>query len=132
MIKANLSLQTELKQLLATQTDLELAVLVGSQANGQATLESDFDIAIRWNREVDSLDALARTETLRRLLATQLQVCEHKIDLIDMTCAKLPMKALIAEEGVILKGENSLAWQYFLQRTWRELEMFYWNKLYAA
>lgn len=124
--------QLQLKKLLTEQTELELAVLVGSHATGKASLESDFDIAIRWQKSIKPLDALAKTENLRRFLAKNLQVCETKIDLIDMTCAKLPMKAVITEEGVILKGQDSLAWNYFLQRTWRELETVYWDKLYAA
>lgn len=41
-------LLNKLEQLLAKQVDLELAVLVGSQAKGCATLDSDWDIAIRW------------------------------------------------------------------------------------
>ena len=42
------------------------------------------------------------------------------------------MRAVIAEEGVVLKGEDNLAWNHFLQRTWRELETYYWNQNYAA
>jgi hypothetical protein len=32
------------------------------------------------------------------------------------------MRAVVAEEGIVLKGADTLAWHYFLQRTWRELE----------
>lgn len=124
--------QQQLQQFLATQSALELAILVGSQATGQASSDSDIDIAIRWQKGISPLDALIKTETLRQQLAKQCQVSDTKIDLIDITCSQLPMRALIAEEGVILKGEDSLAWCYFLQRTWRELEMFYWDELYAA
>ncbi len=124
--------QQQLGQFLATQSELELAILVGSQATGQASSDSDIDIAIRWQKGISSLDALIKTETLRQQLAKQCQVVDTKIDLIDITCSQLPMRALIAEEGLILKGEDSLAWCYFLQRTWRELEMFYWDELYAA
>ena len=131
-LKMNLLTQNQLQQLLATQNELELAILVGSQATGTANENSDFDIAIRWHRHVNALTALGKTETLRRLLAKHLQVVESKVDLIDMCQIKLPMQAVIAEDGIVLKGKNSLAWAYFLQRTWRDLETVYWDKLYAT
>jgi len=128
----NLSLQYKLKQLLAVESDLELAILVGSQAKGTATPQSDWDIAIRWERNIDPMHSLGKTETFRRMLANHLNLPETKIDLIDLTKICLTMSAVVAEEGIVIKGEDSLAWNYFLQRTWRELETYYWNKNYAA
>ncbi len=125
-------LKNKLKQLINMQSDLELAVLVGSQTTDKATSESDWDIAIRWIKQIDALQSLGKTETLRRMLAKELNVAEEKIDLIDLTTTNLTMKAVVVEEGVVLKGENTLAWNYFMQRTWRELETFYWNKLYGS
>ena len=125
-------LLNKLKQLLAEQVDLELAVLIGSQAKGCATLDSDWDIAIRWVKRIDPIRSLGKTENLRRWLAKQLSQPETKIDLIDLISAGLAMKAVVAEEGVVLRGEDSLAWNHFLQRTWRELETYYWNKNYAS
>ena len=127
-----LSLRNKLKQILFEQSELELAVLIGSQATGNATLYSDWDIAIRWIKQIEPMQRLGKTETLRRLLAKQLRQPETKIDLIDITTASLAMRAVIAEEGIVLKGEDDLAWNHFLQRTWRELETYYWNKIYAA
>jgi predicted nucleotidyltransferase len=124
----------KLKECLLQIPELELAILIGSQASGKAHLNSDWDIAIRWHRQPDIsiIKLLAQTETLRRTLAQRLELTEDKIDLIDLTHARLTMRAVVAEEGLILKGEHTLAWHYFLQRTWRELEEFYWNQCYAA
>ncbi len=123
-----------LRQGLLKIPQLELAILIGSQTSGKAHANSDWDIAIRWHRqpEVSIITTLAQTETLRRTLAQLLKVTEDKIDLIDLTNARLTMRAVVAEEGIVLKGEESLAWHYFLQRTWRELEEYYWNQCYAA
>jgi predicted nucleotidyltransferase len=123
-----------LRQCLLNIPKLELAVLIGSQVNGKVHMESDWDIAIRWHRqpEVNIMTVLAQTETLRRTLAQLLKVTDDKIDLIDLTNARLTMRAVVAEEGLVLKGEETLAWHYFLQRTWRELEEYYWNQCYAA
>ena len=121
-----------IQQILQAQAGLELAVLVGSRADGRAHSESDWDIAIQWKREITMLDNLADTETLRRKLAAALGVGEDLIDLIDLPRAGLTMRALVAEEGVELKGEDSLAWNHFLGRVWRELEAYEWEKQHAA
>ena len=121
-----------IQQVLQAQAGLELAVLVGSRADGRAHSESDWDIAIQWKREITMLDNLANTETLRRKLAAALDVGEELIDLIDLPRAGLTMRALVAEEGVELKGEDSLAWNHFLGRVWRELEAYEWEKQHAA
>ena len=121
-----------LEQLIKDQLDIELAVLVGSQAKGNARDDSDWDIALRWLPEIRPLQQLGKTETLRRLIAKTLKLPEAKIDLIDLTHARLAMRAVVAEEGIVLKGEETLAWIHFLQHTWRDLESFYWDKLYAT
>lgn len=123
-----------LRQCLLKIPQLELAILVGSQASGKTHAESDWDIAIRWHRqpEISIISVLAQTETLRRTLAQLLKVAEDKVDLIDLTNARLAMRAVVAEEGIVLKGDNTLAWHHFLQRTWRDLEDYYWSQCYAA
>jgi hypothetical protein len=42
------------------------------------------------------------------------------------------MRAVVAEEGIVLKGADTLAWHYFLQLTWREIEDYYWSQCYGA
>lgn len=122
----------QLEKLINDQIDIELAVLVGSRAQGNANDDSDWDIALRWLPEIEPLQRLGKTEILRRLLASKLKLPEDKIDLIDLTNARLAMRSVVAEEGIVLKGEDTLAWSHFLQRTWRDLESFYWDKIYAT
>jgi predicted nucleotidyltransferase len=121
-----------LRHFLSGQAALELAILVGSRASGRPHADSDWDIAIRWTPELSLFDSLARTETLRRDLAAVLGVAEERIDLIDLPRARLAMCAVVAEEGVPLKGEDSLAWNHFLARTWRALEDYQWEQARAA
>jgi len=111
---------------------LELAVLVGSRAEKTAHPASDWDIAIQWKRELTTLENLANTETLRRHLAKTLAIEESLIDLINLPNTGLAMRVLVAEKGVPLKGENSLAWNHFLSRAWRELETYEWEKQHAS
>lgn len=119
-------------QILLAQPDLEFAVLVGSRATGTAHAGSDWDIALQWSPQLDWLTVLGNTETLRRKLSHQLNVAPTAIDLIELRRANLAMRASVAEEGMPLMGQDSLAWAHFLQRTWRELEDFYWDKQHAA
>ena len=119
-------------RVLAKHRDLELAILVGSRAEGHARPESDWDIAIQWKRELSLLENLSSTETLRHELAVALSLGDNDIDLIDLPRAKLAMRALVAEVGIPLKGEDCLAWNHFLGRTWRELEAYEWEKQHAA
>ena len=121
-----------LRDFLSGQAALELAVLVGSRAGGSTHAGSDWDIAIQWTPAPSLLDNLDSTETLRRDLAAVLGVAEERIDLIDLPRARLAMCAVVAEEGVPLKGEDSLAWNHFLARTWRALEDYQWEQVRAA
>jgi len=123
---------SKIQQVMDEQVNLEIAVLVGSQTEGRALPESDWDIAIQWTREITMCDSLVNTETLRRNLAKALRIGENLVDLIDLPRAGLTMRAMVAEEGIPLKGEDSLPWNHFLGRTWRELEAFEWERQHGT
>jgi len=120
-----------LREELAGTQGLLFAVLVGSRADGSATGESDWDIALQW-RYGDAHERIAGHESMRRRLARMLRVPEDRIDLIDLSNARLAMRALVAEQGLLLVANDELAWARFLTRTWRELEDFYWERAHAA
>jgi len=128
----NNALISKLQMVLDVQPDLELAILVGSQAESRAHSESDWDIVIQWKRELTTLENLASTETLRRNLAKTLEIEESLVDLINLPNAGLTMRALVAEQGIPLKGQDSLAWNHFLSRAWRDLEAYEWEKQHAS
>ena len=121
-----------LARILADQPDVQYAVLVGSRATGTAGPNSDWDIALQWAPQQDWFSVLGSTETLRHTLAEALQISQSDIDLIDLRRANLAMRASVAEEGLPLVGQDTLAWAHFLLRTWRELEDFYWDRRHAA
>ena len=112
--------------------ELEFAVLVGSRANGRSRPDSDWDIAIRWQRGLSGTARLNLTESLRLKLAATLGVVPEQVDLIDLAVARLAMRALVAEEGVVLHGGEGLPWLRFLQVTWAEMEDFHWRQRHAA
>lgn len=129
LTNANLA---ELAEVLQRQSELEFAVLVGSRSNGAARADSDWDIAIRWRRRLNPVERLDATESLRLQLAQAIGVNPEAIDLIDLAQARLAMRALVAEQGRVLAGENSLSWMRFLQATWAEIEDFHWRRQHAA
>lgn len=124
-----------LKHLVSAFSDiheLEFAVLVGSHATGNSSPNSDWDFAVYWNYRLGFMEQLAATEKLRKHLSTILHIKISCIDIIDLHTAPLAMRSVVAEDGIILKGSETLAWCHFLQRTWRELEEIYWEDVYAA
>jgi predicted nucleotidyltransferase len=132
MITMSTTPSNPLVQALLAQEHLEFAVLVGSRATGKARPDSDWDIALQWAPQLEWLTVLDLTETLRRTLADVLQIAPDAVDLIELRRANLAMRASVAEEGLPLTGQDSLAWPHFLQRTWRDMEDFYWDKRHAA
>ncbi|AGA32217.1 hypothetical protein TVNIR_0515 [Thioalkalivibrio nitratireducens DSM 14787] len=115
-----------------SEPDLELAILIGSRQRGTATPASDWDFAIQWARYLGFAETLAATERLRHRLAKGLDVAPARIDLIDLAAARLAIRAVVAEEGRLLKGDGTRAWSHFLTRTWRELEDWAWESEHAA
>lgn len=118
----------KLRAVLGEQDDIDLAVLIGSQSTGEATAASDWDIAVRLRPSGTFFQDLGRMETVRRLCAAALGVPDTRIDLIDLRMARLAIRAVAAEEGIPVKGDETLNWSHFLRRTWRELEEYYFMK----
>lgn len=126
------TIQSTVHAVLGSTSGLAFVVLVGSRVEGNARQDSDWDIAIRWSKLMSPLDKLGTTEELRQNLSRALQVADSQIDLIDLSDARLAMRALVAEEGVPLWIGDDLAWVRFLQNTWAELEDNQWRKQHAA
>lgn len=119
-------------RILTAEPNLEFAVLIGSRATNTHAPNSDWDFALQWQRDMEWLEQLGRTETLRHDLGKALALPAAAIDLVDVPQASLAMRAVVAENGIVLIGEDDLPWQRFLRRTWRDLEDYYWQELYAC
>ena len=115
-----------------SEPDLELAILIGSRQRGTATPASDWDFAVQWARTLGFMETLAATERLRHRLAEALGIGSERIDLIDLAPARLAIRAVVADEGRLLKGDGTRAWSHVLTRTWRELEDWAWESKHAV
>ena len=126
------TIKSTTQAVLVQHEDLVFAVLVGSQATGTGHARSDWDIAIQWSLKMNGEDKLIATEELRQGLRHALVVEEDQIDLIDLTDARLAMRALVAQEGLPIQITDDLAWIRFLQNTWAQLEDNQWRQHHAA
>lgn len=124
--------QGELGRFFEGREELDLVLLIGSRAVGHMRDGSDWDFAVQWKKGMPFEQVLENTEALRGQLANHLGTPTDQVDLVDIPSARLAMRAVIAEEGLLLKGDNTLPWSHFLLRTWSELENFYWEKQHAA
>lgn len=124
--------QAALRHVLDDHAATSLAVLVGSRRQGTPGPDSDWDVAVWLDHNLDASARFEAIEILRTRLASALSVVTDKIDLIDLRHAGLAMREQVANHGILLKGENTLLWSRFLTRTWRELEEFYWERRDAA
>lgn len=106
-----------LTRVLSQHPSLEFAVLVGNRASGSAHPQSDWDIALQWAPQLEWLTVIGVMETLRQTLTQAIGVDPSSIDLVEMRRANLAMRTSVAEEGVVLYEDDSLAWMRFLQRT---------------
>lgn len=131
-MKDTIEQQEELGRFFERREELDLVLLIGSRIDGRARDDSDWDFAVQWKKSMLFEQVVEKTEALRGQLAKYLGTTADKIDLVDMPSARLAMRAVIAEEGLLLKGDNALPWSHFLLRTWSELEDFYWEKQHAA
>ena len=122
----------ELETFFESREELDLVLLIGSRTTGHTRDSSDWDFAVQWRKGMPFEQVLEKTEVLRGQLAKYLGTATDKIDLVDIPSARLAMRAVVAEEGLLLKGDNTLPWSHFLLRTWGELEDFYWEKQHAA
>jgi uncharacterized protein len=111
-------------QVLADQPKVSFALLIGSRINSSARATSDWDVAVWIPRELPALARFEVLESVRCRLADVLCVSPVRVDVIDLAHAGLAMRAVAADEGVLLKQDSGSLYNRFLNRTWRETEEF--------
>lgn len=116
------------RELFAREPKVRLAFLFGSRAReGQDARDWDFAVSFAGD-ETPRAERLGELERLRQRLGESLGCGANAIDLVDLRHASLGMLATVAEEGILLKGADTLEAFQFYQRTWRGLEEFHFRK----
>ncbi len=92
-----------------TSTDIEFAVLFGSQARGTADESSDVDVAIQFPEEMDERD---RFDLRNRIDATIQEYAEHFVDVSDIDSLPVSVAHAALRDGYVLCGDKELVDSY--------------------
>jgi len=88
------------KGVIAAFQEIELAYWFGSRAKGKGTPLSDWDFAVKYNKNMTWKEQL----NIRSIIADSLET--DAIDLVDWDQAPLPLRYAIVQEGVLLLSRD--------------------------
>jgi predicted nucleotidyltransferase len=100
-----------LARALSYRADVELAVLFGSHARGEARMDSDVDLAV-----AGTADRLTLAAELSRATGRELHV-------VDLAAAGYPLLAALVEDGVVVHEGVRSAYGHWLSRALSVLEL---------
>ena len=89
-----------LKQALAAEPSLRLALVFGSVASGSATPDSDIDVAVLCDQSLSPGDKM-------RLIEVITQASGRAVDLIDLSTAGQPLLGQILRDGQRIVGSSA-------------------------
>ncbi len=95
-----MDLDNRIRQILSRQGGIRLAILFGSLAAGDATPQSDLDLAVLMGIPLSS-------ETKMTLIGELSQAIGRPVDLIDLRVAGEPLLGQILKHGVRLFGNDT-------------------------
>lgn len=90
-------LELELEQ----DSEISLAILFGSCAKGNATFNSDIDIAIK-------LKAPLESDKKMRIIQKIAEKMGRAVDLVDLSTIGEPLLSQIVRHGLVLKGNKQM------------------------
>src|SRR6056297_4257275 len=88
----NASVLASLRDVLQDDPEVLLAYAFGSQADGQASFDSDADVAVLAARPLD-------VEHRRALIRSVAEVTGRPVDLVDLHEAGMPLLRIVLTEG---------------------------------
>ncbi len=96
---------------LADRADIEVAILFGSRARGDARPNSDVDLAV-----AGAVDRLALAADLSRAIG-------HEVDVVDLAAGGYPLLSAIVQDGLLVHEGVRSAYGRWLSRVLSELEL---------
>lgn len=92
--------QEAIRRLLTGHAGIRAAILFGSLAKGDATPQSDLDLAV-------SMDSTLSTETRLTLISALASALGRPVDLIDLRTVGEPLLGQILHHGIRLLGDDA-------------------------
>jgi len=102
-----------IKKILVGALTPSLIYIFGSTVKGKGRKESDIDIAILNDREVDEYELFILSQKLADIL-------KKEVDLIDLNKASTVFKIQIIKTGKLIYNSNNLKKMYFQMRTMKD------------
>lgn len=103
-IDDGVSLSVDRDRLVSVLSDapIAVAVLYGSHARGEATDDSDIDLAVAFD---DELDSAARTRARLRLIERlSAELGTDAVDVVPLSRTESALRQSIHEEGIVIYG----------------------------
>lgn len=90
-------------------TDVEFGLLFGSHARGEATDDSDLDIAVRFPDQLSDRD---RFRARNRIDATLQAYAEGTVDVSDIDALPVAVQHAALRDGIVLCGDDDAVADY--------------------
>lgn len=102
-----------LKHLATQNPDIAAIWLYGSRAKGLAREDSDYDLAVAFhNFSLDALDRYTRPHTLALDWASELELPERQLSVVDINLVPIYLAYQIVDTGQLIYSDGSVrAWQ---------------------
>ena len=105
------NLVTQVRAALADRDAIELALLFGSRARGDARPDSDLDVAVLGR----SLDRLDLADRIARATGLEPQV-------VDLASAGIPLLRRLVREGIVVREARPGTYASWRTRAWLAIE----------
>ncbi len=94
---------------MSCQPGVVTAYLFGSRATGRARADSDIDLAVDWDPELDADARMSAEDALRAGLADALGALGERIDLVDLRRAGATLGFRVIRDGKLILSRDPRA-----------------------
>lgn len=109
-------IKRQLTTVAAERASIEVVWLYGSRARGDASEQSDVDIACAFDMGV------VKEQEVEELRFSLEQALKHQVSIVDINKAPTPLALNIIEEGIVLYSKSDLRQHAEESRVWSRWE----------
>ncbi|RLV60016.1 nucleotidyltransferase domain-containing protein [Parashewanella curva] len=108
------------------QADIAALWLYGSRAKGNATIKSDYDLAVIFSKyEHNPLERRLRPETLALQWSDQLGLNTDQLSILDLEVAPIPLAMEVISTGKLLVNKDPAKEMFLTQKIMSKWELDY-------